>query len=148
MQDKRYCLLIVEDSIDYTQRYFLTDKSKLTIVMMVWFKYLKATQAVNVRDIYCSNADENRALESVCKKEEEIGVKFEYIMPSTTQQNSCMFNQICMEAFCLLRNGLWAETAITVKLLENNEISSEWSFSPFQQFLRRKREAHYLHSKI
>ena len=81
---KKHWLLVLEDSIDYAWSYFLKEKSELEDIMLIFLKYLKSTQGINVRYTNCNNASENESFESVCKQEGMV-IEFEYTVPGTPQ---------------------------------------------------------------
>ena len=91
---------------------------------------LKATHDIMVKCIRCDNSGENHSLESRCNQE-GLGIKFEYTAPNTPQQNRRVerkFQTLYGRVRAMvvgsgikqsLRNKLWAETANTAMMLEN-----------------------------
>ena len=87
-------------------------------------------------------------------------VEFEYTAICTSQQNdhvewkfATLFNQVCAMLIggiftFLLRNGLWAQAANTITLLENYLITPNRTLSSFQQFLGKKKKHPVFGSKI
>ena len=101
---------------------------------------LKNKYNLQVQYLCCNNTGENVAFKKACKQE-GLGVDFEYTAPGMPQLNEqveiirvrAMLHHGKISAY--LQNGLWAEAANTIMLLENNILTLDRTLSPFQQFL-------------
>ena len=125
-------------------------------MIMVFLTNLIDTEGIDVRCIHCDNADKNKAFEMLCKQE-GMGIKFEYIMFSTPQQNGQFEGKFAIEyKLCLMmgsslvfwRNGLWAEAADTATLLKNNTLTNSRELSPFLQLCKGNRNVLSLLQKL
>ena len=70
-------------------------KAELRYVMMSLLIDLRATCDVNVKYVCFAHAGENEAFEWFCKQE-WMGVKFEYTVPHTPQQNGRMERKLAI----------------------------------------------------
>ena len=86
MGSRKPWLLVVEDSTHYAWSYFLKEKLELKDGMLELLKDFRSTQCIDVRYTHCDNAGESKSFEWLCKQE-GMGIKFEYTMPSLSQQN-------------------------------------------------------------
>ena len=68
--DRAHWLLIVDDCTDYTWTYFLKEKRKLPDKLNELMNEVKAKYNIQVKKIWCDNADRNYALEVLKKKRE------------------------------------------------------------------------------
>ena len=105
---------------------------------------------VNVRYIHCNNAEENEDFEWLWKQE-AMGVKFNYTVLGTPQQNGRMEREFAIlfnwvhdtlnnrKLSLFLKNGWRAKAASTATLQEDNFVTKSRDLIPSQQLLGSER---------
>ena len=86
---KNHWLLVIEDSTNYIQSYFLKEKSDFTIVTRGLIKNLKTKYNIQVQFLWCDSACENVAFEKNCKQE-GMGMEFKFTTLGNPQQNAML----------------------------------------------------------
>ena len=142
---KKFWLLVVDEATDNCWSFFLKQKSQTAKTIIEFIKNLKSKENIEVKNIRCDNAGENKKIEEKAK-ELGLGIKFEYTAPNTPQQNGVverkfatlygrvrtMFADCEMDSETKIRKGLWTECANTAT--KNENISVRDVNPPFTKF--------------
>ena len=138
----KFWALVVDDCSDYCWSFFLKSKSELKNKIMVLLTDLKIA-GINIKFIRCDDSGENKALFEECRSK-GIGITFEFSGPRTPQRNGkverkfqtfygrirAMLNGAGLNNH--IRNGVWAECAMTVTYLSNIMTTKASDKCPYQ----------------
>ena len=125
----KFWVLIVDDYTDFCWSLFLKSKSELKSKMMDLLTDLKIA-SIDVKIIRCNNASENKVFYEECRSK-GMNIRFEFSGPRTPKRNGkverkfqTFYGRIRAMLNCAglkdhLRNGVWAECAMTVTFLSN-----------------------------
>ncbi|MCP4746065.1 MAG: transposase family protein, partial [Desulfobacteraceae bacterium] len=147
--EKKHWLLAVDDYSNFSWSSFLKKKNELKDHTIGLIKELKAKHGILVKIIRLDNSGENNALEKLYKQE-GLGIKFEYTVPGTPQQNGRVERKF-QTLYGRLRSSLlssgikgafkkrpWAEAANTATDLDNILVKQGKNESSFQHFFGKE----------
>jgi hypothetical protein len=87
----KFWVLVVDDFMDKCWSFFVKRKSQMTKQLVLLIKKLRSDQRYSIKHVVkiirCDDAGENKVLETLCIKEEQLGIHFEYTRPGTPQYN-------------------------------------------------------------
>ena len=86
MGGRQHCSMLVDEATKYKMSFFLKKKNEQVEPIIDWIKALKARHKIQVKNIRCDNARENKVMERESDKN-ELGIIFEHTAPATPQQN-------------------------------------------------------------
>ena len=141
----KFWAMFMDDHSGFLISRFLKKKSDLAEKGSTLIDRLKKENGITVRNIRCDNAGENKKLEEKCI-EKSLGVKFEYTVVGTPQQNgrierkfATLFGRIrsmMIDAGLKdeLRHKLWAEAANMSADLDNILVKKKEDQNAYQRF--------------
>ena len=86
MGGRQHWVMLVDEATKYKKSFFLKRKNEQVEPIIDWIKALKARHKIQVKNIRCDNAGENKVLERESDKI-DLGIISEYTSPGTPQQN-------------------------------------------------------------